>query len=376
MRPGVVTLEILAMVKQHGCLFLSVDLFPVYTRGLHRRLVQHLTLAKNPQWPQFCQHHLYHFSQDFGFQTMTFSLRPFGSFCSIGIGHVLLWLAASLSTTSIAYSQTDEATAAPSSENQWSVLSYNIRLNTASDGKNAWPNRAETVAAVIKEHDVAGLQEVLQSQLEDLQKLLPDYDFVGAGRDDGKTKGEYVPVFFRKDRFEKKDSGHFWLSKTQDVPGSKDWDAAITRMATWVVLKDKKTGKECLIINTHFDHIGKKARQESARIITDKAKTLFRNLPAILTGDFNCPPTDLPYAVITQESEEMRWVDTLAGYMPTAGQPAGSWNGFKAIEGNRIDFIFVARGVQTVTSQILDPKTPAGLFGSDHQPIQAIVRIE
>jgi endonuclease/exonuclease/phosphatase family metal-dependent hydrolase len=281
-----------------------------------------------------------------------------------------------LIATSMVYSETEDATPLKSSEHEWSVLSYNIRLNTASDGKNAWPNRAETVAAVIKAHDVAGLQEVLQSQLEDLQKLLPDYDFVGAGRDDGKTRGEYVPIFFRRDRFEKKDAGHFWLSKNPDVPGSKDWDAAITRMATWVILKDKQGGKEYLHINTHFDHVGKKARQESARIITDKAKSLFSSLPAILTGDFNCPPTDLPYAVITQEGEAMQWVDTLAGYTPERGQPTGSWNGFKAIENNRIDFIFLSRGVKTISSQILDPKTPSGLFGSDHQPIQAIVKIE
>lgn len=307
---------------------------------------------------------------------MTFSFRPFYSFCFSKLGSIILCIVVSQLAISIAHTQTNEETALPSSEMQWSVLSYNIRLYTESDGKNAWPHRSETVASAIESHDVAGLQEVLKSQLDDLQRLLPDYDFVGAGRDDGKTRGEYVPIFFRKDRFEKKDSGHFWLSKTTDVPGSKDWDAAITRMATWVVLKDKKSGKEHLHINTHFDHIGKKARQESARIITDKAKTLFNNLPAVLTGDFNCPPTDLPYAVITQESEEMRWVDTLAGYMPEAGQPAGSWNGFKAIENNRIDFIFLARGVQSVTSQILDPKTPNGLFGSDHQPIQAIVKIE
>lgn len=307
---------------------------------------------------------------------MNFSLRSFGLACFRTLGNLSICITISMIATSIAYSKTEQTTGPKSSEHQWSVLSYNIRLNTASDGKNAWPNRAETVAAVIKEHDVAGLQEVLQSQLEDLQKLLPDYDFVGAGRDDGKTRGEYVPIFFRKDRFEKKDAGHFWLSKTPDVPGSKDWDAAITRMATWVILKEKQGGKEYLHINTHFDHVGKIARQESARIITDKAKTLFSNLPAILTGDFNCPPTDLPYAVITQESEGMQWIDTLAGYNPEPGQPAGSWNGFKAIENNRIDFIFLARGFQTVTSQILNPKTPAGLFGSDHQPIQAIVKIE
>ncbi len=307
---------------------------------------------------------------------MTFSLRLSNGNCLSSLGKVAVCLLVLVFASATAHAQAGDETTKSSSEHDWSVLAYNIRMYTESDGKNAWPHRAETVASVIKAHDVAGLQEVLKSQLDDLQRLLPDYDFVGAGRDDGKAKGEYVPVFFRKDRFEKKDSGHFWLSKSPDVPGSKDWDAAITRMATWVVLKDKKSGKEHLHINTHFDHVGKKARQESARIITDKAKTLFRNLPAILTGDFNCPPTDLPYAVITQEGEEMRWIDTLAGYTPTAGQPAGSWNGFKAIESNRIDFIFVARGITTVTSQILDPKTPAGLFGSDHQPIQAIVKIE
>ncbi|XZE18874.1 endonuclease/exonuclease/phosphatase family protein [Pirellulaceae bacterium SH449] len=272
---------------------------------------------------------------------------------------------------SVAIAQNDGAAINES----WSVVSYNIRLYTESDGKNAWPHRADTVAAVVRKHDVAGLQEVLKSQLDDLERMLPDYDFVGVGRDDGKTRGEYVPIFFKKDRFEKGDSGHFWLSKTPDVPGSKDWDAAITRMVSWVVLKDKQTGKDYLHINTHFDHVGKKSRQESARIIVDKSKALFPDLPAILTGDFNCDPSDLPYAVITQESEDL-WVDTLAGYKPEEGQPAGTWNAFKAIERHRIDFIFLARGVGSVSSQILDPRTPAGLFGSDHQPVQAIVKFQ
>jgi len=129
-------------------------------------------------------------------------------------------------------------------------------------------------------------------------------------------------------------------------------------------------------LNTHFDHVGKMARQESARIIIDRAKTLFADLPAVLTGDFNCPPSDLPYAVITEENKEMRWVDSLAGYTPEPGVPSGSWNGFKAIENNRIDFIFVSRGIKSLASQILDPKTPSGLFASDHQPIQAFAVVE
>ena len=300
------------------------------------------------------------------FNTRRFWLRLLGLF--------VLTIYGGVSTVGI--SQSLQPTVEPTSSGKWSVLSYNIRMYTESDGKNAWPHRAETVAAVVRSHDVAGLQEVLKSQLEDLLRLLPEYDYVGAGRDDGKTRGEYVPIFFKRDRFEKVDSGHFWLSKTPDVPGSKDWDAAITRMVTWVVLKDKQTETQYLHLNTHFDHVGKKARQESARIVTDQAKRLFAELPAVLTGDFNCPPNDLPYAVITEENNGMRWVDTLANYAPAPGQPSGSWNGFKAIESNRIDFVFVSRGIKSLGSQILDPKTPSGLFGSDHLPISAIVMVE
>lgn len=302
---------------------------------------------------------------------MSLSLRCLASAWSTKLFSVAVCCLFLSPHTSFAIAQSkDEA-----DDKHWSVVSYNIRLYTESDGKNAWPHRADTVAAIVREHDVAGLQEVLKSQLDDLERMLPDYDFVGVGRDDGKTRGEYVPIFFKKERFEKGDSGHFWLSKTPDVPGSKDWDAAITRMVSWVVLKDKQTGKEYLHLNTHFDHVGKKSRQESARIIVDKAKSLFPDLPAILTGDFNCDPSDLPYAVITQENADL-WVDTLAGYKPEEGQPIGTWNAFKAIEPHRIDFIFLARGIGGISSKILDPRTPTGLFGSDHQPVQAIVKYQ
>ncbi len=248
------------------------------------------------------------------------------------------------------------------------VMTYNIRLNTAADKEDAWPNRAATVMKTLQQADTFGLQEVLKGQLDDLVAGLPEYDYVGVGRDDGKEKGEYVPVFYRKERFEKIDSGHFWLSEHPETPGSKGWDTAITRMVTWVVLKDKKSSKSFLHLNTHFDHRGPIARLESAKLIKKQAASLHPELPAVLTGDFNCDPQSEPYKTITN-SEGVVFIDTLAGYSPKDDQPAGTWNAFKAIERNRIDYIFTIRNANSANTKILDPRTDAGRFGSDHLPI-------
>ncbi len=254
------------------------------------------------------------------------------------------------------------------------VMSYNIRLNTASDKDDAWPHRATKVIETLKQADTAGLQEVLKNQLDDLVAGLPDYDFVGAGRDDGKEKGEFVPIFYKRERFDKGDSGNFWLSETPEVPGSKSWDTAITRMVTWVVLKDKQTAKSFLHMNTHFDHMGKRARLESAKLIKRRAAELYPDMPLIVSGDFNCNPDSPPYkAMVSSEEVGELFVDSLAGYSPKDDEPVGTWNAFKAIEPNRIDFIFTARDAQSKDARILDPRTDAGRFASDHLPVVATV---
>ena len=176
------------------------------------------------------------------------------------------------------------------------VMSWNIRYDNPRDGVNAWKNRKDWVAEIIttQKVDIVGLQEVLLRQLDDLKKRLPEMDVYGVGRDDGKSRGEFAPIFFPQERFDLLDKSTFWLSRTPDKVGSRDWDAAITRIASWVKLKDRNTGRVFYVINTHFDHRGEKARAESAALLAKQLREKFTEHPVILTGDFNTTPDSLP----------------------------------------------------------------------------------
>ena len=177
------------------------------------------------------------------------------------------------------------------------VMTYNIRLDHTVDGVNQWPKRSEKVYALIRKYnpDILGVQEALHHQLQDILKNLPEYTSVGVGRDDGKTKGEYSAILFKKDRFAVQQQNTFWLSETPDVAGSKSWDAAITRIATWAALRDLHDKKEFIIVNTHFDHIGAIAREKSAALIKEKIAAEHQQFPVIITGDFNSEPTEAAY---------------------------------------------------------------------------------
>ena len=250
------------------------------------------------------------------------------------------------------------------------VMTYNIRFANKNDGQDVWANRVETVAETLRQADTAGLQEALLTQVEDLAERLPEFEWFGAGRDDGNRAGEMVPIFYRKDRFERVDGGHFWLSETPEKAGSVGWDARLPRLATWVVLQDRKTQEKLLHVNTHFDHMGVEARRQSAMLLRERLARLAPDLPLVLTGDFNFSPDAAPYQILTDENGAGQgFIDTLAGYKPAEGQPAGTWNGFKTIEPRRIDFILTARGAEAGDTKILDPRTPEGRFGSDHLPI-------
>src|SRR5689334_17050603 len=136
------------------------------------------------------------------------------------------------------------------------VMSFNVRTKTTSDGENQWHFRRDDLAAMLnaKRPDVLGLQEVQKSQLDDLIDRLPDYHWYGVGRDDGREAGEYSPVFWRSDRFERGDAGSFWLAADCTKP-ARGWDAACTRLASWVLLRDRNTAGEVLFMNTHLDHM-------------------------------------------------------------------------------------------------------------------------
>ena len=183
------------------------------------------------------------------------------------------------------------------------VMTMNMRYDNPEDGENNWRFRRERIAAMLREQapDVFGTQELLANQYDDLGALLPDYRSVGVGREDGDRAGEFNAVFFRADAFELLDSGTFWLSEEPERPGSKGWDGACERLATWVVLRRGGDGREFLFINTHLDHVGEQARREGVALLLRRIETLRGDRPVILTGDFNAEPYSPAIAHVVEE---------------------------------------------------------------------------
>ncbi|MEW6701534.1 MAG: endonuclease/exonuclease/phosphatase family protein, partial [Bacteroidota bacterium] len=172
------------------------------------------------------------------------------------------------------------------SEKELKVMTFNIRYGTANDGKDSWEFRKNKVVGVIKNFgpDIFGLQEALRFQIDELLKQMPDYAYVGFGRDDGKTAGEHSSIFYSKERFQVDSTQTFWFSETPDVVASKSWGNNITRIATWVRLHDRLSGKTFYVFNVHFDHESQTSRQKSAELLVKKISE--KSLPIILTGDF------------------------------------------------------------------------------------------
>lgn len=265
------------------------------------------------------------------------------------------------------------AAAARPAADRFSAMSYNIRLDLASDGPNAWPNRRALVTAMIAYHapDVIGLQEVLHHQRQALAADLPGYDFVGVARDDGKQAGEYSPIGYRRARYRLLGSGTFWLSPTPDVPG-KAWDAAYPRIATWARLVDKAGGQRLLVVNTHFDHVGLVARQESARQIRSWiARQRARGEAVVLTGDFNSMADGAAYRTIVAPGAGALH-DTLRLTRTPHYGPAGTFNAFNIAQAGpgAIDHVFVSDGV-TVLRHATLTQHDGGRLPSDHYPVLA-----
>lgn len=248
------------------------------------------------------------------------------------------------------------------------ILTWNIRYNNPGDGANAWPNRKDKVFALLREAkpQIICLQEVLSGQMDDLTNALPQYSSFGAGRDDGNRQGEWVPVFFDKNRYQFLSGDHFWLSETPDVPGKLGWDAVCARMVTWVALADRTSHDTLFVFNTHFDHVGVKARLMSAQLLTRAADSLAGNHPAIIAGDFNSTVRDSLYTVIIESGfKDSRTVSATAPIGPEY-----TFTGFHVSSkpGDRIDFIFV-RNTKPIQNYIVSDDNLNGFYPSDHLPV-------
>ncbi len=267
--------------------------------------------------------------------------------------------------------------AAKERADHYEAMTYNIRLDLASDGDNAWPHRRSALIALVayQAPDFVGMQEVLLHQKQAVEADLPGYQFVGVARDDGKEKGEYSPLGFRRDRFTLVGSGTFWLSPTPDTP-SKGWDAALPRIATWARLHDRTAKRAFLVVNTHFDHIGEVARQESARQIRrwiDGQRKAGET--AVLLGDFNSPATSNPYAAIVEPGKGALRDSRIISRTPHYG-PLGTFTGFKIaqMDPSPIDHIFVSDDVTVLRHATLTDQN-GGKLPSDHYPVVAALCI-
>ena len=263
------------------------------------------------------------------------------------------------------------------------VMTFNIRYDEPRDGVNAWSNRKELVASMIRFHnaDLVGVQEALKRQMDDLETLLPEYSWVGVGRGDGKTAGEYSAIFYRKARFKSLESATFWLSETPNVPSS-GWDASYPRIVTWVKLQEIKTGKVFYHFNTHFDHRGVKARTESARLLLNRINQIRPALPVVVTGDFNFTESTDGYQILTGknagESGNSKSALRDTRYVSQHGHhgPTSTFNEFKALVPDRkIDYVFVKGNIRVMQHGVL-ADTWDGRWPSDHLPVLAEIVIE
>ncbi len=263
------------------------------------------------------------------------------------------------------------ASAAPATSAPINIATYNLRLNHAGDGANAWPARREMVKALIRHHefDIVGTQEGLPDQIADLAQM-EEFEHVGVGRDDGKDAGEHSAIFFRKRRFALLDKGDFWLSETPDRP-SFGWDATCChRLASWARLRERGSGRTLFVFSVHFDHKGEQARRASAELMLRKIAEIARGEPAICVGDFNSTPDTVQIQAMSKAMRDARQ----ASQAPPYG-PAATFNGFHVDRAptERIDYVFVDRHFDVLSyaalSDSLDQRYP-----SDHFPVVARVQ--
>lgn len=247
------------------------------------------------------------------------------------------------------------------------VITYNIRYSNNTDGVNVWENRKDNVKALLKfyDADIVGVQEAMANQFDYLLAN-SDFDAVGVGRDDGIRKNEFSGIYFNRERFVKKATGNFWLSTTPDVP-SIGWDAALKRVCTWVRLYDKVNKKEFMFFNTHFDHVGVKARIEAANLIKQKIQELAPKLPVVFTGDLNVTPETEAIATIKSFLTDAKDISVEPHYGPN-----GTFNSFNFNSElkNRIDYIFVNKGFKVLKHATLTDSKDQRYY-SDHLPVFA-----
>jgi len=248
------------------------------------------------------------------------------------------------------------------------IMTYNIRLDIASDGENAWPNRKDYFTSQVQFYspEIFGVQEATPNQVTDIASALSGYNKFGVGRE-GDGKGEACTIYYKKDRFQVQQSNTFWLSETPNVI-SKGWDAAYNRVCTYGLFRDLKTKKSFWVFNLHLDHVGNEARVKGVQLVLSKITAInSKKYPVFLMGDFNSEPNTPQILEVKKVMADTRDVSIEKPF-----GPSGTFNDFKHDKPVTllIDYIFVSKNSglkirkHAVLSDSKDLKYP-----SDHLPV-------
>jgi endonuclease/exonuclease/phosphatase family metal-dependent hydrolase len=251
------------------------------------------------------------------------------------------------------------------------VMSFNIRYGTANDGDNHWLKRREQLFALLREQqaDVVGVQEALHSQLVEILQAVPGYDYVGVGRSDGRTAGEYAAILYRTARLRARRSDTFWFSDTPGVVKSTSWGNQIERVCTWAYFEDRE-GPAFYVYNVHLDHISQPSREKSVALLLERIGSRDPKAPVVVTGDFNAGEGNAAAAAMRTV-----FADTFRLLHPDTAE-AGTFNGFKPgqVGGDKIDFVFVEPGTEVLAAEIVRAARD-GRYPSDHFPVTARIRL-
>ena len=255
----------------------------------------------------------------------------------------------------------------PTRDYDLKVMSYNIRMGVAKDGTNSWEYRYPATALMLQDQmpDVFGVQEAFEFQIRFIEDNFADYDSVGVGRDNGKSEGEFMSIFWNKKTVKMVKWGTFWLSETPEKP-SKGWDAACKRTATWALMKDKNTGKMFYFVNTHLDHRGSEARRQGLNLIVSRIDEINqKGYPMVLTGDFNMKPDDAALTGLEQRMQSARKIAPKTDNHATLNL----WGKGKA--DMVIDYIYVSGFSACPEYHTVNEKYGQWKFISDHYPVYA-----
>ncbi|MFC7019514.1 MULTISPECIES: endonuclease/exonuclease/phosphatase family protein [Haloarcula] len=252
------------------------------------------------------------------------------------------------------------------------VMTFNVRYDAASDGRDAWSHRRRLVASTVRFHgpDVVGVQEAMAHQMRELEELLPGYDWVGDPRDSVAAGGEHTAVGFRADRFECVSTETFWLSETPEMPGSVGWDARYPRVATDARLQDRHSGQHLFVLNTHLDHEGERARREGVELVLDRFDAAVGADPGLVMGDFNCVVGEPAhaYAVDHELPDGRRLFDTRGLATHRHGPTTTRSDFHDLLPDMGIDHVFVTGEFDVGTHAVCTDRDDDH-YASDHFPV-------